>query len=178
MTTPTDFWTLLHLLLEQQGSCSRHWELYEVSCYIENNTAEENHPEHILVNMDTCLNPEGKLMPTDCYTGLWLATTQQSTWLAENIKQWTLEWTNTCHGLQAAVLFYRHLLQYPRPWWVHLTLELAIQHINLAAVILMEIWFTGLHNPSPKPHFNEFCSAYWRLLIENGPNNVWKLNVR
>ena len=49
----------------------------------ENNTSEDNHSENTYVNADIRLDPDGKLLPTDCYTELRAAATRWSKQLAE-----------------------------------------------------------------------------------------------
>ena len=39
-----------------------------LSHYYENDTSEDNHLENTYVNVDIRLDPDGKLLPTDCYT--------------------------------------------------------------------------------------------------------------
>ena len=54
-----------------------------LSCYYENDTSEDNHSENTYVNADIRLDPDGELLPTDCYMELCVAATRQSKWLAE-----------------------------------------------------------------------------------------------
>ena len=54
-----------------------------LSRYYENNTSEDNHSENTYVNADIRLDPDGKLLPTDCYTELGAAVTRQSKQLAK-----------------------------------------------------------------------------------------------
>jgi Integrase zinc binding domain/RNase H-like domain found in reverse transcriptase len=54
-----------------------------LSRYYENNTGGESHPEHIYVNADARLNPDGELLPTDRYMELKTAATRRSSHLAE-----------------------------------------------------------------------------------------------
>ena len=54
-----------------------------LSHYYENDTSEDNHLENTYVNADIRLDPDGKLLPTDCYMELHAAATRQSKWLAE-----------------------------------------------------------------------------------------------
>ena len=49
-----------------------------VSRYYENDTSEDNHLENTYVNVDIKLDPDGELLPTDCYTELRAAATRQS----------------------------------------------------------------------------------------------------
>ena len=39
-----------------------------LSHYYENDMSEDNHSENTYVNVDIRLDPDGKLLPTDCYT--------------------------------------------------------------------------------------------------------------
>jgi RNase H-like domain found in reverse transcriptase/Reverse transcriptase (RNA-dependent DNA polymerase) len=48
-----------------------------LSCYYENNTGDESHPEHIYVNADARLDPDGELLPTHRYMELKTAATRQ-----------------------------------------------------------------------------------------------------
>ena len=54
-----------------------------LSHYYENDTSENNHLENTYVNADIRLDPDGKLLPTDCYMELRAAATRQSKQLAE-----------------------------------------------------------------------------------------------
>ena len=54
-----------------------------LSCYYENDTSEDNHSENTYVNADIRLDPDGKLLPTDCYTELHAAVTRWSKRLAK-----------------------------------------------------------------------------------------------
>ena len=54
-----------------------------LSHYYENDTSEDNHLENTYVNADIRLDPDGKLLPTDCYMELRAAATRQSKRLAE-----------------------------------------------------------------------------------------------
>jgi Integrase zinc binding domain/RNase H-like domain found in reverse transcriptase len=54
-----------------------------LSRYYENNTGDEDHPEHIDVNADARLDPDGKLLPTDRYMELKTAATRRSSRLPE-----------------------------------------------------------------------------------------------
>ena len=54
-----------------------------LSHYYENDTSEDNHWENTYVNVDIRLDPDGKLLPTDCYMELCAAATRWSKWLAE-----------------------------------------------------------------------------------------------
>jgi Integrase zinc binding domain len=55
-----------------------------LSRYYENDTGEESHPEHIYVNADARLDPDGELLPTDRYIELKkTAARRQSSRLAE-----------------------------------------------------------------------------------------------
>ena len=54
-----------------------------LSCYYENDMSEDNHSENTYVNADIRLDPDGELLPTDCYTELRIAATRQSKRLAE-----------------------------------------------------------------------------------------------
>ena len=54
-----------------------------LSHYYENDTSEDNHSENTNVNADIRLDPDRKLLPTDCYTELCVAATRQSKPLAE-----------------------------------------------------------------------------------------------
>ena len=51
--------------------------------YYENYTGDESHPEHIYVNADARLDPDGELLPTDRYMELKTAATRRSDHLAE-----------------------------------------------------------------------------------------------
>ena len=54
-----------------------------LSRYYENDTGEDHHSENTYVNADIRLDPEGELLPTDCYTELCAAATRRSKWLTE-----------------------------------------------------------------------------------------------
>ena len=54
-----------------------------LSCYYENNTSVDNHSENTYVNVDIRLDPDGELLPTDCYTELHAAVTRRSKHLAK-----------------------------------------------------------------------------------------------
>jgi Integrase zinc binding domain len=54
-----------------------------LSCYYENDTGNESHPEHIYVNTDARLDPDGKLLPTDRYMELKTAVMRRSSRLAK-----------------------------------------------------------------------------------------------
>ena len=54
-----------------------------LSCYYENNMSEDNHSENTYVNADIRLDPDGELLPTDCYTELHAAVTRRSKHLAK-----------------------------------------------------------------------------------------------
>jgi hypothetical protein len=54
-----------------------------LSRYYENDTGDESHPEHIYVNADARLDPDGELFPTDRYMELKTAATRRSSRLAE-----------------------------------------------------------------------------------------------
>jgi RNase H-like domain found in reverse transcriptase len=54
-----------------------------LSQYYENDTGDESHPEHIYVNADARLDPDGELLPTDRYMELKTAATRRSSGLAE-----------------------------------------------------------------------------------------------
>ena len=54
-----------------------------LSCYYENDTSDDNHSESTFVNADIRLDPDGELLPTDCYTELHAAVTRQSKHLAK-----------------------------------------------------------------------------------------------
>ena len=54
-----------------------------LSRYYENDTSDDNHSENTYVNADIRLDPDGKLLPTHCYTELRAAVTRQSKHLAE-----------------------------------------------------------------------------------------------
>ena len=49
-----------------------------LSHYYENDTSEDNHSENTYVNADIRLDPDGELLPTDCYTELRVAATRWS----------------------------------------------------------------------------------------------------
>ena len=49
-----------------------------LSRYYENDTSEDNHLENTYVNADITLDPDGELLPTDCYTELHAAATRWS----------------------------------------------------------------------------------------------------
>ena len=66
-----------------------------LSCYYENDTSEDNHSENTYVNADIRLDPDGELLPTDCYMELHTAATRQSRRLAE--------WQESCH-IEAEIL--------------------------------------------------------------------------
>ena len=54
-----------------------------LSRYYENDMSEDNHSENTYVNPDIRLDPDGELLPTDCYMELRAAATRQSKRLAE-----------------------------------------------------------------------------------------------
>jgi hypothetical protein len=54
-----------------------------LSRYYKNDTGNESHPEHIYVNADARLDPDGELLPTDRYMELKTATMRRSSRLAE-----------------------------------------------------------------------------------------------
>ena len=54
-----------------------------LSRYYENNMSEDNHSENTYVNADIKLDPDGELLPTDCYMELHAAATRCSKRLAE-----------------------------------------------------------------------------------------------
>ena len=66
-----------------------------LSCYYENDMSEDNHSEYTYLNADIRLDPDGELLPTDCYTELHVAATRWS-------KQLT-EWQESCH-IKAEIL--------------------------------------------------------------------------
>jgi hypothetical protein len=41
-----------------------------LSCYYENDMGDKSHPEHIYLNADVILDPDGELLPTDRYMEL------------------------------------------------------------------------------------------------------------
>ena len=51
--------------------------------YYENDTSGDNHLENTYVNADIRLDPDGELLPTDCYMELHAAATRRSKRLAE-----------------------------------------------------------------------------------------------
>ena len=54
-----------------------------LSHYYEHNTSENNHSENTYINTDIRLDPDGKLLLTDCYMELHAAATRQSKCLAK-----------------------------------------------------------------------------------------------
>jgi hypothetical protein len=54
-----------------------------LSRYSENDTGDESHSEHIYVNADARLDPDGELLPTDRYMELKTASTRRCDRLAE-----------------------------------------------------------------------------------------------
>ena len=50
--------------------------------YYENHMSDHNHLENTYVNADIRLDPDGELLPTDCYMELHAAVTRQSKHLA------------------------------------------------------------------------------------------------
>ena len=54
-----------------------------LSCYYENDMSEDNHSENTYVNADIRLDPDGELLPTDCYTELHAVATRRSKQLAD-----------------------------------------------------------------------------------------------
>jgi RNase H-like domain found in reverse transcriptase len=54
-----------------------------LSCYYEKDTGDKSHPEHIYVNADARLDPDGELWPTDRYMELKTAATRWSSCLTE-----------------------------------------------------------------------------------------------
>jgi hypothetical protein len=57
-----------------------------LSRYYENDTGNESHPEHIYLNADARLDPDGELLPTDRYMEPKTAATRRSNRLAEKRK--------------------------------------------------------------------------------------------
>ena len=47
-----------------------------LSHYYENDMSDDNHSENTYVNTDIRLDPDGELLPTDCYTELCAAVTR------------------------------------------------------------------------------------------------------
>ena len=66
-----------------------------LSHYYENDTSEDNHSENTYVKADIRLDPDGELLPTDCYTELRAAATRWS-------KQLT-KWQES-HHIEAEIL--------------------------------------------------------------------------
>jgi RNase H-like domain found in reverse transcriptase len=54
-----------------------------LSRYYENNMGDKSHPEHIYMNTDVRLDPDGELYPTDRYMELKTAATRRSNHLVE-----------------------------------------------------------------------------------------------
>ena len=54
-----------------------------LSHYYENDMSDDNHSKSTYVNADIRLDPDGKLLPTDCYTELHATATRQSKCLAK-----------------------------------------------------------------------------------------------
>ena len=54
-----------------------------LSHYHENEMSDDTHSENTYVNADIWLDPDGKLLPTDCYMELHAAVTKQSKRLAK-----------------------------------------------------------------------------------------------
>ena len=54
-----------------------------LSHYYENDMSKDNHSENTYVNVDIRLDPDGKLLPTDCYMELHAAATRRSKRLAK-----------------------------------------------------------------------------------------------
>ena len=48
-----------------------------LSCYYEHDTSDDNHSENTYVNADIRLDPDGELLPTDCYMELHAAATRR-----------------------------------------------------------------------------------------------------
>ena len=61
------------------------------SCYYENDTSDDTHLDNTYVNADIRLDPDGKLLPTDCYMELHAAATRQSKCLAKRQKSCHIE---------------------------------------------------------------------------------------
>jgi hypothetical protein len=62
-----------------------------LSRYYKNSTGDESHPEHIYINADARLDPDGELLPTDRYMELKTAATRRSNRLVENKEAWIVE---------------------------------------------------------------------------------------
>ena len=54
-----------------------------LSHYYENDTSDDNYSENTYVNTDIWLDPDGELLPTDCYMELHEAATRWSKHLAK-----------------------------------------------------------------------------------------------
>ena len=54
-----------------------------LSCYYENDMSDDTHLDNTYVNTDIQLDPDGKLLSTDCYMELHATATRQSKCLAE-----------------------------------------------------------------------------------------------
>ena len=48
-----------------------------LSCYYENDTSDDAHSDNTYVNADIWLDPDGKLLLTDCYMELHAAATRR-----------------------------------------------------------------------------------------------------
>ena len=54
-----------------------------LSHHYENNMGDDSYPKYIYVNANIRLDPDGKLLPIDCYTEIHAVAVRQSTGLAE-----------------------------------------------------------------------------------------------
>jgi Integrase zinc binding domain len=75
-----------------------------LSRYYENDTGDESHPEHIYVNTDARLDPDGELLPTDRYTELKTAAMRWSSRLAEKKEARIVESKEMNDSAQQALL--------------------------------------------------------------------------
>jgi hypothetical protein len=62
-----------------------------LSHYYKNDMGDESHLEHIYVNADAKLDPDGRLWPTDRYMELRTAAMRQSNCLVKKRESWIIE---------------------------------------------------------------------------------------
>jgi len=59
--------------------------------YYEYDTKDDKHPADVYVNADVRLDPDGKLLPTDCYMEICMVATRRSKHLTEQKEQRVIE---------------------------------------------------------------------------------------
>ena len=62
-----------------------------LSHYYETDGLEDKHSDHEFVSTDTCLDPDGELLPIWRYVEVCAAAARQSHWLAEKLEQCVLK---------------------------------------------------------------------------------------